>query len=109
MVMGVGIGGFVAAIFHLLTHAFFKALLFLGSGSVITGMERGHHFAEAAHGHSGQDASSVQRHGAEDKRSSAGGHAPPAHPEPAFDPNDMMNMGGLWKRMPQTAWTYLIG
>src|SRR5207244_4337398 len=48
MVMALGIGGFVAAIFHLLTHAFFKALLFLGSGSVIIGMERGHHLAAAA-------------------------------------------------------------
>ena len=33
--MGMGVGGFVAGMFHLLTHAFFKALLFLGSGSVI--------------------------------------------------------------------------
>jgi NADH-quinone oxidoreductase subunit L len=39
MVAALGIGGWVAAIFHLLTHAFFKALLFLGSGSVIHGME----------------------------------------------------------------------
>ncbi len=35
MVLGVGVGAFVAAIFHLMTHAFFKACLFLGSGSVI--------------------------------------------------------------------------
>src|SRR5687768_1540081 len=34
MVMGLGVGAWVAAIFHLFTHAFFKALLFLGSGSV---------------------------------------------------------------------------
>lgn len=33
--MGMGVGGFVAGMFHLITHAFFKALLFLGSGSVI--------------------------------------------------------------------------
>ncbi|HEU5102954.1 MAG TPA: NADH-quinone oxidoreductase subunit L, partial [Roseiflexaceae bacterium] len=39
MVAALGIGGWVAGIFHLLTHAFFKALLFLGSGSVIHGME----------------------------------------------------------------------
>ncbi|MGM0574719.1 MAG: NADH-quinone oxidoreductase subunit L [Myxococcota bacterium] len=38
MVLAVGVGGFVAAIFHLMTHAFFKACLFLGSGSVIHGM-----------------------------------------------------------------------
>ncbi len=34
MVMGLGVGAWVAAVFHLFTHAFFKALLFLGSGSV---------------------------------------------------------------------------
>jgi NADH-quinone oxidoreductase subunit L len=34
MVMALGLGGYVAAIFHLFTHAFFKALLFLGAGSV---------------------------------------------------------------------------
>ncbi|GAC1384893.1 MAG: NADH-quinone oxidoreductase subunit L [Herpetosiphon sp.] len=39
MVAALGVGGWVAAMFHLLTHAFFKALLFLGSGSVIHGME----------------------------------------------------------------------
>ncbi len=43
MVAAVGIGAFVAAAFHLITHAFFKALLFLGSGSVIHGMEHGVH------------------------------------------------------------------
>jgi NADH-quinone oxidoreductase subunit L len=41
MVAALGIGAFVAAVFHLVTHAFFKALLFLGSGSVIHGMEHG--------------------------------------------------------------------
>ncbi len=35
MFVGVGVGAFSAGIFHLMTHAFFKALLFLGSGSVI--------------------------------------------------------------------------
>jgi NADH-quinone oxidoreductase subunit L len=43
MVAAVGIGAFVAGAFHLITHAFFKALLFLGSGSVIHGMEHGVH------------------------------------------------------------------
>ncbi len=38
MFMGVGAGAFAAGIFHLFTHAFFKACLFLGSGSVIHGM-----------------------------------------------------------------------
>jgi NADH-quinone oxidoreductase subunit L len=35
MFIGVGVGGYGAAIFHLMTHAFFKACLFLGAGSVI--------------------------------------------------------------------------
>ena len=39
MVMALGLGAYQAAIFHLLTHAYSKALLFLGSGSVIHGME----------------------------------------------------------------------
>jgi NADH-quinone oxidoreductase subunit L len=43
MVAAIGIGAFVAAVFHLVTHAFFKGLLFLGSGSVIHGMEHGVH------------------------------------------------------------------
>jgi NADH-quinone oxidoreductase subunit L len=38
MFLACGLGAFVAAIFHVITHAFFKALLFLGSGSVINGM-----------------------------------------------------------------------
>ncbi len=38
MMMAVGVGAYVAAIFHLVTHAFFKACLFLGSGSVIHAM-----------------------------------------------------------------------
>lgn len=63
MIMCLGIGGFVAAVFHLITHAFFKALLFLGSGSVIHGVGT----------------------------------------------NDMMEMGGLRKKMPYTFWTFLVG
>ena len=38
MFLACGVGAFAAGIFHLMTHAFFKALLFLGSGSVIHGM-----------------------------------------------------------------------
>src|SRR5512138_66726 len=41
MIAALGAGAYVAAAFHLITHAFFKALLFLGSGSVIHGMEHG--------------------------------------------------------------------
>jgi NADH-quinone oxidoreductase subunit L len=82
MIAALGIGAYVAAVFHLITHAFFKALLFLGSGSVIHGVEHGHH-----HAHHGS-------HEAE---------------EGEFDANDMMNMGGLLRRMPATGWTFIIG
>lgn len=39
MVLAMGIGGYTAGLFHLMTHAYFKAMLFLGSGSTIHGME----------------------------------------------------------------------
>ncbi len=48
MVAAIGLGAYVAVAFHLITHAFFKALLFLASGSVIHGMEHG---ALSAHDH----------------------------------------------------------
>jgi NADH-quinone oxidoreductase subunit L len=43
MFVGVGSGAYVAGIFHLMTHAFFKGLLFLGSGSVIYAMHQAYH------------------------------------------------------------------
>ena len=48
MFLGVGTGAYAAGMFHLVTHAFFKALLFLGSGSVIHAM---HHAYHATHSH----------------------------------------------------------
>lgn len=93
MVAAVGIGAYVAAMFHLVTHAVFKALLFLGSGSVIHGVEHGHHHAHE-HGHS-HEADHNDDHQHED--------------EEEFDAQDMRNMGGLRKRMPITYLTYLIG
>ena len=80
MIAALGVGAYVAAVFHLITHAFFKALLFLGSGSVIHGVEHGHHHAHAS-----------------------------SHGDSEFDANDMLNMGGLLKRMPRTGWTFIIG
>ena len=38
MFLAVGVGAYTAAVFHMVTHAFFKALLFLGAGSVIHGL-----------------------------------------------------------------------
>ncbi|MCS6773536.1 MAG: NADH-quinone oxidoreductase subunit L [Thermoflexales bacterium] len=104
MVAAAGIGAYVAATFHLLTHAFFKALLFLASGSVIHGVEHGHHHAHAHHHHHHNNPGS--HHGDEHDEHSEHGHHEEAH---AFDPQDMRNMGGLMKRMPITFATFLIG
>ncbi|HSC53358.1 MAG TPA: NADH-quinone oxidoreductase subunit L [Phnomibacter sp.] len=46
MFLGLGVGAFTGAVFHVMTHAFFKALLFLGAGSVIHGM---HHQQDMRH------------------------------------------------------------
>ncbi|HNX69951.1 NADH-quinone oxidoreductase subunit L [Rivihabitans pingtungensis] len=64
MTVALGVSAYPVAVFHLMTHAFFKALLFLGAGSVIMGM---HH------------------------------------------EQDMRRMGGLWKYMPVTWFTSLLG
>ena len=64
MFLAVGTGAYVAAIFHMITHAFFKALLFLGSGSVIHGMH---------------------------------------------DEQDMRKMGLLYRFLPVTAMTFIVG
>jgi NADH-quinone oxidoreductase subunit L len=79
MIAAIGMGAYVAGMFHLVTHAFFKALLFLGSGSVIHGMEHGHH--EISHGDHHDH----------------------------FDPQDMRTMGGLKDKMPWTFRTYMVG
>ncbi len=64
MFIAAGSGSVSASMFHLMTHAFFKALLFLGAGSVIIGTH--HH-------------------------------------------QDMSQLGGLWRKMPITAATFLVG
>jgi NADH-quinone oxidoreductase subunit L len=149
MVAALGIGAYIAAAFHLITHAFFKALLFMASGSVIHAMEHGeHHVHEHAHGHHGHDDEDYPRlipantggggeipfyhahdatlgghghssaHGHEGVGAIGdehGAHAPAdAHAETQahdhhFDPQDMMNMGGLSKRIPVTFITFVIG
>jgi NADH-quinone oxidoreductase subunit L len=63
MMLGLGVSAYVAGVFHLMTHAFFKALLFLAAGSVIH----------------------------------------------ATETQDLERMGGLWRKMPVTAWTFLFG
>lgn len=63
MFLALGVGAWSAAIFHLMIHAFFKALLFLGAGVVIWVMREEH---------------------------------------------NMFKMGGLWKKLPVTFWTFLV-
>src|SRR6266508_1639497 len=104
MVAAVGMGAFVAGMFHLITHAFFKALLFLSAGSVILGVERGHHHAEhARHNRSGKKGKRALSKAEGKKEEQHGGHVE------VFNPNDMRNMGGLRKTMPVTFWLYMIG
>ena len=78
MFMAAGVGAFFVAIFHVVTHAFFKACLFLGSGSVIHGMHDIEHDLRKD-GYTGE-----------------------------FDAQDMRYMGGLKRHMPVTRWTYLL-
>jgi NADH-quinone oxidoreductase subunit L len=109
MMAALGIGAYIAAAFHLITHAFFKALLFMASGAVIHGMEHGEHHVHEhahhdAHDHGHDDHAAVDAHGHD-------AHDDHGHEEhaPHFDPQDMMNMGGLRKNMPVTFITFLIG
>jgi NADH-quinone oxidoreductase subunit L len=114
MVAAIGMGAYVAALFHLLTHAFFKALLFLGSGSVIHGVEHGFHHAHELHAHDPHHGPAVPHEKVPEEQR--------ATPSPAHrivprqdgvldleDPQDMRNMGGLLSRMPRTALTFIIG
>lgn len=104
MVAAVGMGAFVAGMFHLVTHAFFKALLFLSAGSVILGVERGHHHLAHASGHPSG------KHGKNKGKKKEQRHEP-VHEEEGehFDAGDMRNMGGMRKTMPITFWVYIIG
>ena len=58
MFIGVGVGAYAAGVFHLMTHAFFKALLFLGSGAVIHSMHEAYH-----HTHSHEDPQDMRNMG----------------------------------------------
>ncbi len=58
MFIAVGVGAYTAGVFHLVTHAFFKALLFLGAGSVIFAMHAAYH-----HTHSHDDAQDMRNMG----------------------------------------------
>jgi NADH-quinone oxidoreductase subunit L len=58
MFVGVGVGAYAAGVFHLMTHAFFKALLFLGSGAVIHAMHHAFH-----HTHKDWDAQDMRNMG----------------------------------------------
>ena len=98
MMLGIGVGSYVAGLFHLTTHAFFKALLFLGSGSVIHAFHAMHaHAHDDAHDHEDHD---THEHGNDDLVHDHGSEIPPDQ--------DMRNMGGLRHKMPITFVTMLI-
>lgn len=112
MMAALGIGAYIAAAFHLITHAFFKALLFMASGAVIHAMEHGEHHVHEhhAHGHDhGHDAHHAEH--ADEHAHDEHGHA--HHEEeahaPHFDPQDMRNMGGLRYKIPVTFYAFLAG
>ena len=92
MMLAIGAGSYVAGLFHLTTHAFFKALLFLGSGSVIHAFHAMHHAHDDDHEHEHE-----HEHGEEHI---LGSEIPPDQ--------DMRNMGGLRHKMPITFFTMLI-
>ena len=58
MFIGVGVGAYAAGVFHLMTHAFFKALLFMGAGAVIHSMHEAYHST-----HSHEDAQDMRNMG----------------------------------------------
>ena len=98
MMLAIGAGSYVAGLFHLTTHAFFKALLFLGSGSVIHAFHAAHH----AHDHGHDD------HAHDDDHSHTDVHAG-SFDSFGIDPaQDMRHMGGLRHKMPITFVTMLI-
>jgi NADH-quinone oxidoreductase subunit L len=106
MFMAAGVGAFFVAIFHLFTHAFFKACLFLGSGSVIHSM----HDVEHKLVHKGI---LPERRGGPDVPLQHEAIVDPLRDYPLpyegpFDPQDMRTMGGLRRYMPQTAITFAI-
>ena len=117
MIAAVGLGGYVAGMFHLITHAFFKALLFLSAGSVIHAIEHGHHHTLAHHavGGGGPDPHGHDDHAGHDHDAAHADHGAEAHGaadaghDHGFDPQDMRNMGGLWRTLPITKWVFLIG
>jgi len=108
MFMAAGVGAFFVAIFHVMTHAFFKACLFLGSGSVIHAMHGVQHDLEhkgiipKLHGPPGQPTHLHSEATVNTLRND------PLPYEGPFDAQDMRTMGGLRKYMPQTAITFAI-
>ncbi|HVN53075.1 MAG TPA: NADH-quinone oxidoreductase subunit L [Anaerolineaceae bacterium] len=109
MVAAVGMGAYAAGMFHLVTHSFFKALLFLAAGSVILGMEHGEDATQHAAQRRAGKGSKKQQQARAKEQFVQGALVFDAEHDEQFDPQDMWNMGGLRERQPVTFWVYLIG
>ena len=105
MFVAAGVGAFFVAIFHVLTHAFFKACLFLGSGSVIHSMHHVEHELQHKGVLPGHPEPGTPHD--DEKHTDTLRHNPLPYDGP-FDAQDMRTMGGLRKHMPITAITFLI-
>lgn len=101
MFMAAGVGAFFVSIFHVVTHAFFKGCLFLGSGSVIHAMHGVEHELE----HEGL---LPTRKGTAAVAGEVHTDLPVEGYDEPFDPQDMRTMGGLKKYMPSTNLTYFL-
>ncbi len=93
MFLAEGVGAPSSGIFHLYTHAFFKALLFLAAGSIMVTLEHAYHRAhsDSSHGHAEEGINGSR-----------------FYPDFGGRDIDMRYMGGLRRHMPWTYWTFLI-
>ena len=106
MMLAIGAGSYVAGLFHLTTHAFFKALLFLGSGSVIHAFHAMHSHSQHTHGH--DEAHADDEAHEHDDPSLVHENLVHEHGSEIPPDQDMRNMGGLRRKMPITFITMLI-
>ena len=108
MFMAAGVGAFFVSIFHVMTHAFFKGCLFLGSGSVIHAMHGVEHELEHRGAIPSREAERAKHETPHESEAQQDTLKNPLPYEGPFDAQDMRTMGGLKKYMPATSITFLI-